>query len=330
MGAEDRPSGKTNGCFGFDKTIGMRLVNLPFPYQHKMGSRFKGRWVSIDLHIHSVYSGASFTPLEILKFAQSELLEAVAISDHGEVKGAFESQAIAGGNPELPLAILSQEVSVGEHFHFLAIGSKEPWSNVGRGKIVEKIQEHHQAGGATVLAHPWTMPRNSWAAGCLKELITGNFLDGVEFFNSAVIEFAREATSYIRSFWDEWVIPYNLGIVGGSDFHFPRQGRKIGAGRTYLKVYQLGEDGIIEALRARRSVAGLFCNRHLDFGWIGAGNNLIFGAEPWCGELKQLKVNLKNQVAESYLFDQNGKLFLGRLIEAGHFQYVQDLLVGGG
>jgi hypothetical protein len=269
----------------------MRLVNLPLPFQYKMGSRWRGRWVSIDPHIHSIYSGGSFTPLEILKFAQSELLEAVAISDHGEVKGAIEGQAIATGNPELPQAILSQEVSAGDHFHLLAIGSKEAWPNVSRGKIVEKIQEHHHAGGATVLAHPWTMPRNSWAAGCLKDLITGNFLDGVEFFNSAVMEFFKESASFIRYFWDEWVVPYNLGIVGGSDFHYPRQGRMIGAGRTYLKVFNPGENGIIEALRARRSVAGLFCQRHLDFGWIGTGNSLIFGAEPWCGELKQLTVD---------------------------------------
>lgn len=303
----------------------MRLINLSI-FSRKSGFQFEERWVTVDLHVHSVYSGGELTPGEILKSVQTALLDAVAICDHNEVKGALEAQSIGRSNPDYPLVIMGQEISAGDHFHFLLLGSRAP-GEVSRNRLVEKVREHHDTGGAVILAHPWTMPKSSWAMGCLKDLITANLLDGVELFNSAATEVSK-CSSEMRSFWEEWVAPNNLGVAGGSDFHYRKQGRSLGAGRTYLKILGPGEAGILEALRARRFVAGLFGPKCLNLDWIGSGTNLIFGAEPWFGELKQLRDYLRNYLEGSGIFDPNRKRFLVGMLEGGHFQLVRDLVFG--
>lgn len=48
----------------------------------------------MDLHVHSIYSGGSLTPLEILNLADSAFLDAVAISDHNEIRGAVDRKSV--------------------------------------------------------------------------------------------------------------------------------------------------------------------------------------------------------------------------------------------
>lgn len=288
-------------------------------------NQFKGQWIAVDLHVHSIYSGGSLTPAEILQFAQYQLLDAVGISDHFEVKGAVEGECISAGNRSLPQIIVSQEISLGDHFHLLVIGSKDIWPARARNKIVDKIYEHHRNGGAVILAHPWTIPQNKWASSVLQDLATANLLDGAELFNSSILEITGGA-QMIQKCWDEVFLPYNLGVLGGSDFHDLQQGRFIGNGRTYLKVFAPGAQGIIEALRARRCVGGLYSFKSFDFGPFGKGNRLIFGMEPWYGELKGLQDHIKKQVEENKRCNLIEQKFIPNLIESGHFQHVYGLL----
>jgi len=230
----------------------------------------KGRWVTADLHIHSVYSDGGFTPAQILKYAEVHFLDAVAIADHSEIKGALEGKALAEKDPELPLTITAQEVSAGNRFHFLLINSNKPYSEFTRDNILNSLVEHRRLGGITVVAHPWTMPKTKWTWSCLRDLIAADLIDGIELFNSAALEIPDIRTVW-RRIWEEWIGPNKLAVFGGSDFHFLHKRRYIGTGRTYLKVYSPGELGIIEALRFRRCVAGLFGNPTDGEGSIGAG-----------------------------------------------------------
>jgi hypothetical protein len=286
----------------------------------------KGRWVSIDLHVHSVYSGGTLTPLEILNEAGSALLDAVAISDHNEVRGAIEGQIIAQANPGLPLVLASQEVSAGDHFHFLLAGSTRPQADVGRGKLAEILELHKRSGGVVLLAHPWTVWRKGWTQGCLRELVGAGLVDGVELANASLLELSNNERSILRNIWDEWVLPHNLAVVGGSDFHYRDKGRRIGAGRTYLKVFQPGEAGILEALAARRSIAGLFgCGTDALPG-LRYGALILWGNEPWRDELYGLIGTLRARLQCLCRIHPNGRNFLIRLLDAGHFQPVEDLL----
>jgi predicted metal-dependent phosphoesterase TrpH len=280
-----------------------------------------------DFHIHSTYSGGSLNPGEILKVAQDQYLDVVGISDHDEIRGAEEGRSLMAADSKLPLTIISQEISLGNHFHFLIIGGNQyHWGNISRNQYVEKFAEHHHSGGVVIMAHPWTMPKSTWASGFLKELVNGRLLDAVELFNSSILELPAENFSEVKIFYEEWVVPHNLGVVGGSDFHYHRQGRPLGSGRTYLKVFCPGEEGIMDALRNRRSVAGLFSYHSFNLGWLGAGNGIIFGAEPWCGELQRLVSGLKTIIKESRYLKPSLKLYLSRLMESGNYQMVREML----
>ncbi|HYH05052.1 MAG TPA: CehA/McbA family metallohydrolase [Bacillota bacterium] len=286
-----------------------------------------GRWQSVDLHVHSIYSGASLTPLEILNSAGAAFLDAVAISDHNEVRGAIEGQIITGSTVGLPVVLSSQEVSAGEHCHFLLVGSTRAQADVNRSKLPEVLQKHRETGGVVILAHPWTTFKNNWFRGLCRELIAGSLLDGMELCNASVLELPRSVVALVRKLWEEWVIPNRLAVVGGSDYHYRNKERKIGLGRTYLKVYEPGEKGLLDALRNRRCVAGLFGGPEIDFPGVMVGGNFYLGQEPWWGELQDLINVLRYRVAQRERFDSRAICFLLQLIAAGHFQAVADLLV---
>jgi len=290
------------------------------------------RWVTVDLHVHSSYSGGSLTPPELLVLSGAQLLEAIGIADHDRVEGAAEGERFAVEHPGCPLVVPAQEVSLGDHFHLLAVGSREAWGGDNRKQLLEKVKIHHDNGGAIILAHPWTVPKSSWAAGCLRDFLNGNLIDGVELFNASLLEFPK-GESQIKPLWEELVIPYGLAVTGGSDFHYHRQGRRLGAGRTYLKINPMdgaggGVAGIIEALRGRRAVGGLFSYQPFDLGCFGTGYSVLLGNDPWYTELKAMVTGLSNRMSRFEKWNPDKLKALNRLMAGGHYQLVGDLLEG--
>ncbi|HEX3044045.1 MAG TPA: CehA/McbA family metallohydrolase [Bacillota bacterium] len=295
-----------------------------------------GRWIVADLHVHSTYSGGSLTPAELVKNAQMHLFDAIAITDHNQIVGAIEAKQIAntvqtgaaifnGAANDLEI-IISQEISLGDHFHLLVLGAQEAWTGANRSKLVEKIHQSHDAGAVIILAHPWTLPKSSWAFGCLEDLLAGNLVDGVELFNASILESQEQGAKTLTSIWENLIVPHHLAVTGGSDFHYYKQGRQLGAGRTYLKVSGKGGTGIMEALRNRRTVAGLFNYRPFDLGQFGTGNGTIWGRDPWYSELRELGAVLNLQINNSMVLNPTRQTALIRLMGAGHYQMVQDLM----
>ncbi len=284
---------------------------------------YKGRWVTVDLHVHSVYSDGGFTPAQILKYAEFHFLDAIAIADHSEIKGALEGKALRESDPELPLIITAQEVSAGNRFHFLLINSSKPRPEFTRDNILDNLDEHRRLGGITVVAHPWTMPNTKWTRSCLRDLITADLVDGIELFNSAALEIPDIRIIW-RRIWEEWIAPNKLGVFGGSDFHNLHKGRYIGTGRTYLKVYAPGEQGILDALRARRCVAGLF--GYPTKGEGSASTDLLWGQEPWSTDLQLFREKLRKRLAGLNRYGAAYRRLFSSLFEAGHYQYLADLL----
>ncbi len=290
------------------------------------GEYQSGRWLTMDLHIHSTYSREALQPTEILEYAQTQLLDAVAISDHYETQGVVEARDWLKNHPYHPLCLTAQEVSAGEHFHFVIIGGLAGQNLFRRKNLIKQLEVHHRAGGVVIMAHPWTAIHNSWVAGCLKELLAENLLDGMELCNASLMEMSSRAGGYLKSLWEEWVVPYGLGITGGSDCHQLKQHRYPGAGRTYLKVVLPGEAGIIEALRARRMVGGVFSEQLLGFDWGEPGKSLLIGLDPWLNELQKLRDQVKAYLDGSFYLNPVTSRLLSALLAAGHYQRAIDLL----
>lgn len=283
------------------------------------------RWLGVDLHVHSSYSGGSHAPLELMKYAGTSFLDAVAISDHHEVRGAIEGQIIAGSHPGFPLVIASQEISIGEHSHFLLIGSTQAQAEVNRYRIQEVLRSHRRNGGATVLAHPWTAFRNNWFKPLFGELLAEGLVDGVELYNASALEIARIGPVMHR-IWEEWVAPYHLAVVGGSDYHRDERGRIIGLGRTYVPVGEESEAEVIGALRNRRCVACLRGSTGYDFPGTVVGNFRFLGIQPWENELYALVLHLQQSLAALNGISVQTRRFLQQSLDAGCFQQVADWL----
>ncbi len=267
------------------------------------------------------------SPAEILEFAGRRLFEAIGISDHYETRGALEARLHRAADRSLPEVIISQEVSAGDHFHLLVIGDAQPWPEQNRCQLLDALAEHHQKGGAVILAHPWTMPRTGWAAEYLKLLLDQEILDGVEMLNASITELSRSELADLKCLWEEEFAPRRLGTFGGSDFHHLRKGQLIGTGRTYLKVEEPHTFGIMEAILARRAVAGLCTPVCSDLDWLGSGFQFYCGCTPWYEEILHQIDFLRGYIATLSGSGRYRKGFLTRLLADGQFQQVYDLIV---
>ena len=49
---------------------------------------------TIDLHTHSTFSDGTFTPLQLVKYAEEKGLKAFAITDHDTTEGIKEAKSI--------------------------------------------------------------------------------------------------------------------------------------------------------------------------------------------------------------------------------------------
>jgi predicted metal-dependent phosphoesterase TrpH len=110
--------------------------------------------IKVDLHVHSRYSpDASGTIPEILRYARSRRLDAIAITDHDTFEGSLAARKIRSENdvqviPGIELTIPGGPF--GTHLIVLYVEDKFPCPN-----IIEAVRGIKQRGGVLVLPHPY-------------------------------------------------------------------------------------------------------------------------------------------------------------------------------
>jgi predicted metal-dependent phosphoesterase TrpH len=167
-----------------------------------------------DLHIHSVHSwDGTATVAAVLKTAAARGMHVVAITDHDDLTGAIEAQALA---PRYGLEVVpGVEVStrVG---HVLALYVREPIP-AGR-SLGETLVRIGAAGGLAVAAHPgaWGMKSLSPALIGLarREARLARVLVGVETLNGSLI--SRQRSHLVAQ---PLAQALSLAPVGCSDAH---------------------------------------------------------------------------------------------------------------
>ncbi len=165
--------------------------------------------MKIDMHIHTKYSSDGVMEIrEILKTAKERGLDAIAITDHNEVKGAIEAKKM-----NIMPVMVGIEVSTKEG-HVLAYGIN---CRIDRDlSINETIEKIHDCGGIAVAAHPYRF----WS-GIGERNVRKNNFDGIEIFNARC---KKSSNMKARKLCDE----LNLGISAGSDAHYPEEIGKAG------------------------------------------------------------------------------------------------------
>ncbi len=214
--------------------------------------------MKVDMHIHSIYSPDGRMEIRyILKLARKKGLDAIAITDHNEIKGALHAEKL-----KIMPVIKGIEVSTAAG-HVLAYGVNE---KIPRGlSIEETLEKIKDLGGVAVAAHPYRF----WS-GIGEENVMKNSarFDAIEVFNGRC-----KARSNSRA--RELATKLRKPVTAGSDAHFPDELGKAGiivhadSPDEIIEVVLKGEMDIFGQSRSRIETARYVIKAVTE--WIGRG-----------------------------------------------------------
>jgi predicted metal-dependent phosphoesterase TrpH len=195
------------------------------------------RVVAADFHTHSsLWSDGTLTPWGIVLDARRHGLEAVAITPHNQISdakwGRWFSQRIGG-----PTVLVGEEIITAQH-HVIAVGIDRvvDW----RQPAAAQIDDIHAQGGIAIAAHPVASFWAGWSAEALARL------DAAEICHPLLHNLPQA-----RDEFEQFAARGTFAPIGSSDFHGLGP---MGACRTFVFTTDASAPGIVEAVRARRTV----------------------------------------------------------------------------
>ncbi len=183
--------------------------------------------IRADLHVHTTFSNDSLiTPKDLIYYAKKNGLNAVAVTDHDQLAGAYK---IAKETDFL--IIPGMEVSSSQG-HIVALNVNEL---IPKGlSAVETVERIHKAGGVAIACHPYV-----YFKGCLKGAVCGAF-DAIEVINARAVPFKSSVKKA-----EEAAEKFKLSRVAGTDAHY---GPQIGYGYTVIDAEERSVDAIAKAI----------------------------------------------------------------------------------
>ena len=166
-----------------------------------------------DLHMHTHYSMDSLSkPSEILAAAAMKGLSAIAITDHNEIAGAFETHKLASDERFPIQVIIGEEVSTDKGDLLVYFLKRK----IGRGKLADVLKEVKKQNAVCSAAHPYDFIRHGINLEALPPAALSK-IDAIEAFNARItvpshngkaLAFAKQAAK---------------PILAGSDAHHPSE-----------------------------------------------------------------------------------------------------------
>jgi hypothetical protein len=193
-----------------------------------------------DFHVHAYPVDGSLPRWEVQKQAARRGLDVVAITNHNQTIAGRLAPFIDGADV---IVLPGQELTTaGFHMALVGVAATVDW----RLSASEAIDETHRQGGVAIAAHPVPDSWRTTDAGALAKL------DGVEALHQ-LVHFEPDGRGQLAAFLDRVrAVNPDVAPIGSSDFHyFP----DLAACRTYLLVDQRSARGVLEAIRAGRTVA---------------------------------------------------------------------------
>jgi hypothetical protein len=183
--------------------------------------------INADLHVHTTFSKDSLiTPKDLVHYAKKRGLNAVAVTDHNSLEGAYK---IAKETDFL--IIPGMEVSSADG-HIIALNVHEL---IPRGfNAPETVELIHKAGGVAIACHPYV-----YFKGCLRENVSSSF-DAIETINARAFPFNRSVKKA-----EEAAKRLGLSRVAGTDSHY---GPQIGMAYTVIDASELTVQAISNAI----------------------------------------------------------------------------------
>jgi glycosyltransferase involved in cell wall biosynthesis len=198
-------------------------------------ARLQGRpLIDVDLHMHTDHSGDCATPVEVLlRTAKVQGLGAIAVTDHNEIAGAFEAQALAADYGVK--VIVAEEVKTASQGEVIGLFLDE---KIPRGlSLAETVAEIRRQGGLVYVPHPFDRMHSVPDYEHLLDIVED--IDAIEVYNPrvAIGSFNEEAARFAAK--------YRIVAGAGSDAHVA-QG--LGSVRVRMRDFD-GPEEFLESLR---------------------------------------------------------------------------------
>jgi hypothetical protein len=194
-----------------------------------------------DLHVHAFPGDGALLPWTLRREAQHAGIDVIAVTNHNQTFAARLARWVAAGGD--PIVIPGSEIT-NPGFHISAVGISQAvrW-NRPASTIIEEV---HAQGGVAIAAHP---ERRYWASWDERAVAV---LDGVEVAHPGRHEDPAVARDF-DAFYDRLRhARSHVAAIGSSDFH---ANPSLGQSRTYVLARDWSEAGVLDAIRAGRTVA---------------------------------------------------------------------------
>jgi predicted metal-dependent phosphoesterase TrpH len=195
--------------------------------------------LSGDFHVHAFVGDGGIPPWMLQRQAARVGLDVIAITNHNQTLAARLGQWAAQRSTG-PLVLVGQEIT-GRDFHLIGVGIHQPinWDQTSRGAIADV----HAQGGVAIAGHPM----HGFAG---YDPVALADLDGVEVAHRDGLPLAM-SRQYEEFYQRTLARNPQIAAIGSSDFH---TSGPLGLCRTYLLVRERSEGGVLDAIRAGRTV----------------------------------------------------------------------------
>jgi predicted metal-dependent phosphoesterase TrpH len=192
-----------------------------------------------DFHVHAFPGDGSQTPWALRGEAVRAGLDVIAITNHNLVATGQLAQRIAAGS-DGPMMIGGEEIT-NPQYHLIAVGlSRLVDANQ---PVVAAIAAIHAQNAVAIAAHP-TPSFKGWDDAAFA------ILDGTEVAHPAADD--GERREFVETFERARRLNSHVAPIGSSDIHITPE---MGACRTFVFARERSIAGVLEAIRAGRTVA---------------------------------------------------------------------------
>lgn len=195
-----------------------------------------------DFHVHSFPGDGTLAPWSLAREASRRGLDVIGLTNHNNMVSWRVTQAMPWASRGAMLIPGEELTSVGYHMAAVGITRTVPW----RQPAAAAARAIQAEGGVAIAAHPVFGARGGFDAAALAAL------DGFEAAHPAQHEWPEAARELAEFRERAFAARQSIAAIGSTDFHATAP---LGLCRTFVFVTDVSQRGVLDAIRAGRTVA---------------------------------------------------------------------------